>query len=640
MERTLKSVFVFIAATVLSVDAATVSGVVKDSASGAPISGIYVSLRTPTTTLARDTTDATGVYTLTTDSIGSIIVRARELAADANYPQKDSTVTLAMSDSKTINLLLAKIPKATLSGVVLADSATGAALAGVFVTLRSGMTSRLDTTGADGKYQFDNVTLGNYFVSASLAKYVTNNLSDTIKLTTITPVTKDIVLKSIVYSAVTGIIGSDATPSAPIAGAIVTLRSAIYTGGITRRDTTGDDGKYQFDSLPTGNYLLGITAVKFVSIVASDTIKLTTSAPATHNITMTAIIYASVSGIVVDDATPSAPITGAIVTLRPATFGGVAVFRDTTAADGKYQFDSIQNGNYTVSATATQYRTLIVGDTVKITTTQAITRNITLKLIAYSSISGMVTNSLASTPVPKALVTIRQVGSTTPAKRDSTGDDGKYSFDSTLTGTYVVTVTATNYLTEIDTQELKATPLAHSIKLMPIIWVKITGIVTDSTGKAVSGALVLFTKTGSSTSKTATTGADGSYTLDSATTGTLSVIVNGIAKVVPLAISTTASPQTVNISFKSTGISIIMQSSVLGQPMAGIGRSGNLVLSNFVGSGIVRLFDASGRQVYMHRVADFQARQELSLTGRIASGNYTLSVQNKKSIFRNRIVMP
>jgi hypothetical protein len=150
----------------------------------------------------------------------------------------------------------------------------------------------------------------------------------------------------------------------------------------------------------------------------------------------------------------------------------------------------------------------------------------------------------------------------------------------------------------------------------------------------------VFTKTGSSTSKTATTGADGSYTLDSATTGTLSVIVNGIAKVVPLTISTTASPQTVNISFKSTGISITMQSSVVGRPLAGIGRSGSLVLGNFTGSGTVRLFDASGRQVYMHRVTDFRMHQELPLVGRIASGNYTVSVQNEKTIFRSRVVMP
>ncbi len=635
----MKSVVIFLAGASLSAHAATVSGVVKDSASAAPIAGIYVSLRTQTFTFARDTTDASGAYTLATDSTGAMIVRARDIGASANYTQKDTSVTLAASDAKTINLQLAKIPKTTVSGIVRADSAAGAPIAGAVVTLRSGgAMGRLDTTDADGKYQFDNVTMGNYFLSASAARFITNNLGDTIKLTTETPATKNIVLVPIVYSAVSGIIGTDAAPSAPIAGAIVSVRTPGFGGSFLRRDTTGADGKYQFDSLPTGSYILGITAEKYLPLVASDTIKLTSSAPATKNITLTAIVYAVISGIVGDDAATSAPIAGAVVTLRSAStmFGGL---KDTTGSDGAYQFDNVESGTYIISASAAKYNPVSIGDTVKVTSAQPIAKKLTLKLIAYSSLLGTAVDG-ANAPLSKVVIVIRQTTAVgTITRRDTTSDDGKFAFDSILTGTYVVNAAIANYFPQSDTQELAATPLTLTIKLFPIVFAKITGTVTDSGGQIVAGALIMFTRSGTSATRTTTTNADGGYTLDSVTTGTISVIVGGIAKIVPITI-TSASAQTVNISYKATGSITRAQTAVVKCPMVGIGSNGCLRLTDFSGAGIVRMYDACGRQVLVRRLTSFKALEDFPLAGKISGGNYTVSVTRGASVIRSRIFVP
>jgi hypothetical protein len=635
MVQMMKRAVFFLLMAMLSVDAATVSGVVKDSASGTPLTGIYVSFRTTSSSqaFARDTTDATGAYSLTTDSVGTFILRARDLAAGSLYSQKDSSVAIAATDAKTIDIMLAKTPSATVSGMIGDEASSGSPIAGATVQLRStsyGGATLKDTTGADGKYEIS-VPTGSFILSASAAHYVTKTLSDTIKVTTSDPITKNIDLTAIVYGSVSGMIGDEASSGSPITGAIVTLRQAVLAGALSLKDTTAADGKYQFDSVPTGNYILTATTTGYVPYT-SDTVKITSSEPVTKNIDMSLIVYTTISGMIGDEASSGSPINGAFVLLRSS---GMTSKRDTTAADGKYQFDSVPTGNYTLSASATGYVTDTLSDTIKVTSADQITKNLNLRLRVYATVSGTVTDTASNAAIANAIVTIRI--NPTREKKDTTGADGKYSIDSVENGRYSISVSAANYFAKTDTLEISGTTFTADLQLLPVIYVTVSGTLTDSDGKPVANAFIMFSR--GSRTKLDTSASDGKYSIDSVTSGKLTITWDQYVWTFPLTVLS-ASAKTMDITLNKLGILFNAYKGLPARPTVGISSNGSLCLSNFLDAGSVRLFNMSGRQIYVRNFAAFQTHLELPLKGRIASGRYTISITQKNSVFRSRILVP
>ncbi|MBK9577982.1 MAG: carboxypeptidase regulatory-like domain-containing protein [Fibrobacteres bacterium] len=523
--------------------AVTISGTVRDT-SGKALDSVRLSLQVPGgATLARDTTGADGVFSISSDSTkGKLVLRATSMGS-TSYTTKSDTIELFGSDTSGIVIKMVPVPapvKSTVSGKI--DSAGSAtALNGAIVTLRGtggGATTLRDTTGADGLYSFAGVTTGAYTLSVSATGYTAKSVTDTVKAD---PKTINVSLVAIVTSTVSGKIDS-AGSATVLNGAIVTLRG---TGGgaTTLRDTTGADGLYSFAGVTTGAYTLSVSATGYTAKNVTDTVK---ADPKTINVSLEAIVTSTVSGKI-DSAGSATALNGAVVTLR-GTGAGAATLRDTTGADGLYSFAGVTTGAYTLSVSATGYAAKSVTDTVK---ADPKTINVSLEAIVTSTVSGKIDSAGSATALNGAVVTLRGTGAGAATLRDTTGADGLYSFANVAAGAYTLSVSATGYTAKSVTDTVKADPKTINVSLVAIVTSTVSGKI-DSAGSAtaLNGAVVTLRGTGAGAATLRdTTGADGLYSFAGVTTGAYTLSVSATGYTTKNVTDTVkADPKTINVS--------------------------------------------------------------------------------------------
>jgi len=111
------------------------------------------------------------------------------------------------------------------------------------------------TTAADGAYQFANVRLGSYLVSADVAGHRRANLFDVTVSSNHEIVERDLVLVGV--GTVKGLLRDSA--GLPVVGRSVSLNSAATYYGGPRSATTDLDGRYSFAEIPIGSFSLHAT---------------------------------------------------------------------------------------------------------------------------------------------------------------------------------------------------------------------------------------------------------------------------------------------------------------------------------------------------------------------------------------------
>lgn len=521
----------------------------------------------------------------------------------------------------------------TISGTVT-DSVSGTKIADVIVSLRpttgGGGNLPRDTTDAAGAYSLAGAnTPGDFTVRASVSGYVVKNSAITVDTTKPT-MALDFALVKIDTASVAGTI-TDSVAGTPIAGARVTL------SGNSKVDTTQADGKYVFDKVATGTYSVTASALTYVSKTVSTVVSGT--AAITANVALAKIAYATVSGTVADSAAPTTMISGSIVSLRS---GNATVKLDTTGADGKYSFDSVATGSYTVRATAVGFQTRTSATTAVNGT--AATVNVLLVQIVYGSVVGTVTDSVTpATLVSGAIISLRS-GYTT-VKRDTTGVDGKYGFDSVVAGAYTVSVTATGYNAKTSaTITVTGAASTADIQLVKIVYGTVVGTVTDSVTPAtlVSGAIVAL-RSGNTTVKLDTTGADGKYGFDSVAVGTYTVratVVGYVTKTVNAAVTgsaaVTADIALVKMLYGKVSGTIL--DSVLGTPLAGAivsVRSGYAPIKiDTTGADGKYAFDSIPTGVYTIRATDSSYAQKNTIDTVKASASDVIGFSLAKAVSR------
>jgi hypothetical protein len=238
------------------------------------------------------------------------------------------------------------------------------------------------------------------------------------------------------------------------------------------------------------------------------------------------ILYATVTGTVTDTIS-ALPLKDAMVVLR------VGNVRDTVITDstGVFKFDSIVSGTYTMNVTKTGYTAKNPSVTVSSATVPAVV--VQLYQIQYATVSGAVTDSVATTALNGARV-ILQAGS----RRDTvlTNATGIFSFDSVRSGTYTLTASLTGYIAKSATGTVSSSTVpAFNIQLAPIQFASISGTVTDSlvTTTFVKGAKVFLRSTA---------GFGAAATIDSTVTDTVGKYT------FPKVQSGTANAYTINVS--------------------------------------------------------------------------------------------
>jgi large repetitive protein len=611
-------IFLFlVVACTMTANAAAISGIVSDSA-GSPLKMMAIALKATTpagTTLARDTTDSTGAYSVNCDSTsGKYVVRTTDAGQKYVSPQYD-TVALD-GTAKTVNIKMAIVKRASVSGIVT-DSATGAAISGVIVRLGN---LRRDTTGTDGKYSVDSVTTGatlNFSLTGYVSKTVSPAISDTV-------LTVNIALAQTAYVTVSGTI-TDSAAGTALSGAIVRL-------GNTRRDTTGTDGKYSFDSVTTGAASISASAQGYTAKTASVTVG---SAAVTADIALVKVKYGSISGTVTDSAAGTA-IAGASV-----IYGNTK--QDSTGADGKYILDSVTAGTGRISVSAQGYGAKTASITVA--GDSSYTVNFALVRVQYGSISGTVTDSAAGTAIAGAIVTVTLKNSIASASKiDTTGTDGAYALGSLEFGTYSIAVSAANHSMTNDSVVVSDTAnKTVNLKLSALVYFAVSGKVTDSlTGAAVAGALVAL-RTGStavisSTVDSVLTDSSGHYAFDSAFAGArIRVTVTGYSlKRVDLTGATSAA-QTIDIPLATAPTAVKSTIGIRAREKVVIAAH-RLIVNNFNEPGTIRLMNLKGELVC---VQSFPACATFSmeLAKTLSAGSYILKISRKNGVLQQRILV-
>jgi len=309
---------------------------------------------------------------------------------------------------------------------IISDSTSETAIEGVLVQLRVGYQTRAtDTTDYTGTFQFEDIDSGSYTIRASMSGYTQKSVTATVSGPD--PVTINIPLVKIVTTTISGKI-IDSTSGEALSGAAVRLGS----GGSASYDTTGTDGTFSFENVPTGNHSLRASLSGYVTKTITQSI--TGSDQITLDITLVKTVTTSISGKITD-STSGAVLAGAIVRI-----GYANSLSDTTGSDGSYSISNVTAGNQTLRVSMNGYTSKNVNATVN--SADPLTIDISLNKVITTTLSGVVTDSITGNKLAGAIV---RLGSGMANRTDTTDSNGLYSFENVSTGTQMIRVTLSNY---------------------------------------------------------------------------------------------------------------------------------------------------------------------------------------------------
>jgi hypothetical protein len=422
-----------------------ISGVVTDSATGKALSGAVVSLGSFVNVI-RDTTGTDGSYTLSGVGNGTQIITV----SMAGYTTRTVSVSIA-GTSKTQNIALVAIVQTTISGKVT-DSLSGNALAGAIVSLGTqyGQSAIRDTAGTDGSYTLSGVASGNQRITASLTGYTSKTI--TVNVTSSSPVTQNITLFKPITTTVSGKVTDSITGKA-----LARVSVNIGSGQTIRRATTDTSGSYSISGVAGGSQTITASLTGYIS--KSVTVNITSSTPVTQNIALNAIVETSVKGKITDSISGEA-VSGVVVLIGT----GMRALRDTTGSDGSYAFDSVLSGPQTISVSKNGYLPKTI--TVSLSGTPNV-QDIAINKIVATTVVGKVTDSVSGAALKGAIV--RLIGSGLNSRRDTTGTDGAYSFDSVMSGSQTLQVSLAGYITKsVTVTVVGSKPFTVNIALRPL----------------------------------------------------------------------------------------------------------------------------------------------------------------------------
>jgi 5-hydroxyisourate hydrolase-like protein (transthyretin family) len=529
-----------------------ITGQVTDSVGGAGIAGVTVNLYNQSSggnEIAQTQTGTNGDYNL--GSWPSGVTFAVEFDdVDAGYgpvwysgepDQTDATpITVTSTSGVTVNQALQ--PDAVTGQ--LTDQATGNALPGVEVELLSGPSTVLaqTTTDSNGNYSFGPIPPGVTYevefnpgggdTGYNTAYY--GGASPTAFSVTAGQTTSGI-NGQIQPDEVTGQLTEQAT-----GGALSGIEVELLNGSGTEvaETTTDGNGDYSFSAIPPGTY-----HVEFNPQGANGSYNSANSG----NFTVTAGQTTSgidgqlftgglISGTVTNPA--GQDISGA--SLQIVNVNTDYYYYATTGSNGTYTLDGLPTGSYHVlfrPPSGQDYLYQYYPDKsdaaaaqgVSVTTGQT-TMNINASLATGATVSGQVTDA-SGNPVSGASVEVDDYGGNDPSyvypSEVTTGSNGYWSIDGLPTGTYEVAFDppsgsnyAFQYYDNVGGQDpptpitLTAGSTTPDIDAALTIGGQISGTVTDgTTGKPAAGVYVEAVDDAGDTYSSATTDANGDYTL-------------------------------------------------------------------------------------------------------------------------------
>ena len=228
--------------------AASLSGTVKDYHSGNPVANVVVSVGTLSAV-----TNAQGFYQISGINSGRATIKTLLVYYQSMSIDLDFVAGTSYTFSPQILASGYTPPNTTtLSGIVI-DATTNNPIAGASVNLGGAV----QTTAADGSFNFANATAGQFALSISANTYLPTTLTGVMVLGK-NNVGKLSVKRAPTSSSLNGVV-VDVTSKLPIAGALISVQ------GQNVSMTTDLDGKYSLSALTGTQFTLNISAKNYQS---------------------------------------------------------------------------------------------------------------------------------------------------------------------------------------------------------------------------------------------------------------------------------------------------------------------------------------------------------------------------------------
>ena len=442
-------------------------GVVKESATGAVIPGVLISVTGGVT--ANATTLSDGSY-----SIVGLVPGAVTVSASKNgYVSSGGTGAIVAGAILTFSPVLQVTQVISTTGSVVGlvkDGATTTPLAGVQITV-TGAASGSALTSVNGAYSLTGLTPGAVTVTASLNGYTSVSGSGLVSAGGALTFSPSIFALGQPPATTGGIAGQikDSVTGLPIDGVTINVM-----GSVTATANTSSDGSFSLNGLTPGSVVITASKTGYASVSGAGTLvagSLVLFSPSLQNTAGT------ISGQVVDAVT-NAPLAGVTVSV------GVGSITTTTANDGRFSVSGVAAGAYSMSFARLGYTTKSIAAVLVTAGATADLQIVALTKAAVAvSIYGKVTNSVTNQAI--AGVTIAVLGTGGSAITDTSGG---YRIDNLNTGNLTLRFSASGYASETVTTSISTIgeyKLDKTISLNTGDIVRVAAIRTD---KASYGA--------------------------------------------------------------------------------------------------------------------------------------------------------